>query len=134
MLAPSQKKQTKDGADKEEEEKKQKEEPKKKSMCQGNLSLEQAEVGGKPMIMCVFRSPFGQTLYSGTVSAKHSKYRKIEEKTYKLQFKIALMNKVPKEQRFQIDHCVVSFSRNDDLSNFEKEFVKALEVLKKGEE
>ena len=91
------------------------------------------EFGGKKVIMCVFRSPFGQTLYSGSISAKHSKYRKIEEKTYKQQLKVALLNKVPKEQRFQVDHCVISFSRQDDLVTFEKEFKKAIEDLKSEE-
>jgi len=44
--------------------------------------------------------------------------------------KIALVTRDPKTNKVKVNHCVASFSRSDDLHQFEKDFNDALDVLK----
>lgn len=54
--------------------------PQKKSMDNGNLSIEEADVNGKKVYILVFRNKIGKTLYQGSISGQRSKKRRIEEK------------------------------------------------------
>lgn len=80
---------------------------KSKSMGNGNLTIEHMDVNDKKIYICVFRNSIGKTLYSGTIHV-NSKFRKLEEKPQKQQFKIQLMVK-DKEKGFKMDNCVISF-------------------------
>lgn len=100
-------------------------------MGNGNLSIETMDTNGKKVYLLVFRNQIGKTLYSGLLSALKSKKRRIEEKTYKLQLKIALVSKDPKTGKVIDNHCLINFSRSDDLNQFEKDFDEAVEELKK---
>lgn len=102
----------------------------KRSMGKGHVSIEVAEVGGKKVYICVFRNLIGKTLYQGTIHAKFSKMRRIEEKAMKLQLKIALVFIDPSTKKSKVDHLVISFSRSDDLKQFEKDFGEAVQTLK----
>ena len=99
-------------------------------MGNGNISIEFAEANGNKVYIVVFRNQIGKTLYQGTISVKHSKKRRIEEKTYKQQLKVALMSKDPTTNQFKANHCVISFQRSDDLNQFERDFDDAIAQLK----
>lgn len=105
---------------KDEEEKKG--ESKKKSLGKGYLSFEQAKVDTNSVYIVVFRNMIGNTLYQGSVSGIYSKIRRIEEKAMKLQLKLALMVKDPNTKKLKVDHVVASFSRTEDLKDFEEKF------------
>ncbi len=79
----------------------------------------------------VFRNLIGKTLYQGSLHATQSKKRRIEEKAMKLQLKLALLAKDPVTKKFKIDFVVVSFSRTEELKEFEEKFDQAIENLKK---
>jgi hypothetical protein len=81
--------------DKEESKKDDSASSKKVTMGRGYFSLEKATVDDKPVYLVVFRNLIGKTLYQGSVSAQHSKKRRIEEKALKLQLKLALLAKDP---------------------------------------
>lgn len=49
----------------------------------------------------------------------------------KLQLKLALVVKDPQTKKIKVEHCVISFSRSDDLKQFEKDFEEAVETIKK---
>lgn len=53
-------------------------------MGKGYFSLEEATITGSKVYIIVFRNLIGKTLYQGTLSAVHSKKRRIEEKAMKL--------------------------------------------------
>jgi len=53
-------------------------------MGKGNISIEVAEINDRKVYICVFRNLIGKNLYQGTISAKFSKKRRIEEKAMKL--------------------------------------------------
>jgi len=72
----------------------------------------------------------GKTLYQGSISAEVSKKRRIEEKAMKLQLKLALLVKDLQTQKFRPDFVIVSFSRSDELKEFEDKFENALTELK----
>lgn len=100
-------------------------------MGNGNLSIEVADVNGAKVYIVVFRNQIGKTLYQGTISTKYSKKRRIEEKTYKLQLKLALVSKDVTTKKLEVNHCLINFSRSDDLNQFEKDFDDAVAELKK---
>lgn len=91
-------------------------------MGRGYLSIESAEINDKKIFILVFRNLIGKTLYQATISSQYSKMRRIEEKAMKHQLKIAVVTKIPQTQKPKIDFCVSSFSRSDDLKQFEKVF------------
>lgn len=84
-------------------------------MGKGHFSIEFAEANGKKVYICVFRNLIGKTLYHGSVSSQFSKMRRIEEKAMKLQLKVALVSRDNETKKLKVDHCVISFSRSDDL-------------------
>ena len=68
-----------------DEERKGEDQVKKVTMGKGYFSLESADVAGDQKVyVIVFRSLIGKTLYQGTLSALHSKKRRIEDKPMKL--------------------------------------------------
>jgi uncharacterized protein YneR len=86
------------------------------------LSLEEAKINDGNVCIVVFRNLIGKTLYQGTISATQSKKRRIEEKAMKLQLKLALFVKDSKTQKFRPDHVVISFSKSEELKEFEEKF------------
>jgi len=78
----------------------------------------------------VFRNLIGKTLYQGSLSVVHSKKRRIEEKAMKLQLKLALLVKDKDTQKFKVDYVVISFSRMEELKEFEEKFDEAINKLK----
>lgn len=60
----------------------------------------------------------------------HSKKRRIEEKAMKLQLKLALLVKDTETKKFRVDFVVASFSRMEDLKEFEEKFEEAINKLK----
>jgi len=52
----------------------------------------------------------------------------------KLQLKLAVLVKDTETKKFRPDHIVISFSRSDDLKEFEDKFDQAITDLKKGGE
>ena len=117
-------------ATKGKEETKGDETSKKLSLGRGYLSLETAPLGQSSVYLVVFRNLIGKTLYNASVSAIHSKKRRVEEKAMKLQLKVALLGKDSVTQKPKVDHCVISFSRGEDLKEFEQKFEEAVEKLK----
>jgi hypothetical protein len=99
-------------------------------MGKGHVSIEEGTFNGKKVYICVFRNLIGKNLYNGTISHKFSKKRRIEEKAMKLQLKVALVTTDVQTKKASVDYLVITFSRSDDLSLFEKEFDKAIETLK----
>lgn len=62
----------------------------------------------------------------------HSKKRRIEEKAMKLQLKLAVLVKDSETKKFKVDHVVISFSRMEELKEFEEKFDEAINKLKEG--
>jgi mevalonate kinase len=62
----------------------------------------------------------------------HSKKRRIEEKAMKLQLKLAVLVKDTETKKFKVDHVVISFSRMEELKEFEEKFDEAINKLKEG--
>ena len=103
-------------------------EDKKVSMGRGYLSLESADLANSKVYLVVFRSLIGKTLFQGTVSGVLSKMRRIEEKAIKLQLKLALL--VKEGAKVKTEFVVISFSKSDDLKDFEAKFGEAMKELK----
>jgi len=74
----------------------------------------------------------GKTLYQGSLSLAHSKKRRIEKKAMKLQLKLAVLVKDSETKKFKVDHVVISFSRMEELKEFEEKFDEAINKLKEG--
>ena len=91
-------------------------------MGKGYFSLEEATVNDLKVYIVVFRNLIGKTLYQGSLHATQSKKRRIEEKAMKLQLKLALLSKDPETKKFKVDHVVASFSRAEELKEFEEKF------------
>lgn len=100
-------------------------------MGKGYFSLEEAIVNDQKIYTIVFRNLIGKTLYQGSLNATQSKKRRVEEKAMKLQLKLALLSKDVVTKKFKVDHIVVSFSRTEELKEFEEKFEQAIENLKK---
>ena len=100
-------------------------------MGKGSISIEMAEINGSKVYICVFRNLIGKTLYQGTISSKFSKKRRIEEKAMKQQLKLALVTKDAITNKPKIEYLIASFTRSDDLKQFESVFDEAMETLKK---
>ena len=98
-------------------------------MGKGYFSLEQAEVNNQLVYIVVFRSLIGKTLYQASLHPTLSKKRRVEEKAMKLQLKLALLKKDPQTKKLTVDHCVVSFSRSEELKEFEEKFEEAIKKL-----
>jgi ribosomal protein L32 len=62
----------------------------------------------------------------------HSKKRRIEKKAMKLQLKLAVLVKDSETKKFKVDHVVISFSRMEELKEFEEKFDEAINKLKEG--
>jgi hypothetical protein len=95
-----------------------------KSMGRGNLSIEKTMVSDKPIYMCVFRNTLGNTLFSSKFDGKHSVKRVIPEKASKNQLKVRFIcpKPDPETKKYFTEDCVISFTRSDDLKNYEAQF------------
>jgi len=65
----------------------------------------------------IFKNAIGKILYNANLSAKFSKQRKIEEKAYKNQLKIAVVL-MEKGEKPAVQYCLINFNRNDDMEKF----------------
>ena len=99
-------------------------------MGKGYFSLEETTINDTPVFIVVFRNMIGKTLYQGSLSAVLSKKRRIEEKAMKLQLKLAVLAKDKDTQKFKVEYVVVSFSRMEELKEFEEKFDEAINKLK----
>ena len=107
------------------------------------MSIEFAETNGKKVYLVVVRQA-KKVLVQGTLNAKVSRCRKVEEKSAKNQMKIAVQMTIdvqdPKEgatpkdkiKKIIFPFCCINFNRQEEMLNFETEFTKAVEELKKG--
>ena len=50
----------------------------------------------------------------------------------KLQLKLAVLVKDSETKKFKVDHVVISFSRMEELKEFEEKFDEAINKLKEG--
>ena len=114
-------------------------EPLKKNLGRGKVQImkgvfgvkEGETEGGVTLCKLIFKNTIGKILFDGTISAKFSKSKKVEEKAYKNQFKVAVVQKGQGEdKKNQVLHCLVNFSRSDDLVEFQKAFTEAVDALK----
>lgn len=78
----------------------------------------------------VFKNPIGKILYDGSIQAAISKCKKIEEKSYKNQFRIGVVYQDPQTKKITPQYCLINFNRNEDLEEFAKCFKDAMETLK----
>jgi len=69
----------------------------------------------------------GKTLFEANISGKFSKIRKVPEKAGKNQVKVAVVKINPETKAPSVKFCLVNFSRNTDLDEFEKVFKSAME-------
>lgn len=77
------------------------------------------------MFKVIFRNQIGKLLYDGMIDAKQSKSREVQEKAFKNQLKIAVLNK--KDSKWSVQYCKINFSRKDDMHEFDKVFRLAIE-------
>ena len=62
----------------------------------------------------MFKNSIGRILYDCNISGKFSKVRKIDEKAYKNQLKVAVV-RMNEEKKPQVHYCLVNFSRNEEM-------------------
>jgi len=94
--------------------------------------LEPSSADKKPTIIyyVVFKNAIGKLLYKSEIRAKDSRHRRIAEKVFKNQVKIAVAYQDEETKAWSLEYCLVNFNRNDDLEEFEKSFTEALDSLK----
>lgn len=104
----------------------------KKNCGNGKLQMLRGEFGENKTIIykLVFKNAIGKILYDAHLSAKMSKQRKVEEKAYKNQLKVAVVKK-EQDKKPTVCYCLINFSRNEDLDEFKKSFDQAIEELQK---
>ena len=78
----------------------------------------------------IFKNSIGKILYDGSISGKLSKFKKVEEKSSKNQYKIAVVYQDKETKKNQVQYCCINFNRNDDLEEFGKKFKESVEALK----
>lgn len=87
----------------------------KHSCGSGKLSILKGEFGENVTIFkVVFKNNIGKILYDSNLSGTYSKLRKIEEKAYKNQLKMAVC-KLGENKKVTVHYCLANFNRNDDL-------------------
>ena len=104
------------------------------------LSLETADTNGKKVYLIVVRQA-KKVLIQGTLNAKMSRCRRVAEKSAKNQLKICMQytmqvdavvdGKNTKQSKIAFPFCCINFTRQEEMVNFETEFTKAVEELKK---
>ena len=105
--------------------------PTKHNCGLGRVSIHKRDIGeGSKKITIfkvVFKNVIGKTLYDGNISGT-SRIRKVPEKAYKNQLKIAVVSKVEKKENEEkkmvneAQFCQINFKRSDDLEAFFKHF------------
>jgi hypothetical protein len=73
------------------------------------------------MCKIIFQNNIGKNLYEANISAI-CKYRRVTEKTQKNQLKIAAIKTNPENKKLEMQYCLINFSREDDIKQFEKHF------------
>ena len=81
------------------------------------------------MYKVIYKNAIGKILYNASVSGKFSKIRRVPEKQYKNQIKIAVIESIEVKEKGQEtkwknqqQFCLINFKRTDDLEAFEKHF------------
>ena len=90
----------------------------KKAIGNGFLSIEKGKIGEKEIRVVVFRNSIGKTLYQGSINGRVSRARKMTEKPYKQQLKVALIQSCKTQHgatEIKVHHCIISFGRGEDL-------------------
>ena len=98
-------------------------------MDNGSVTIEFIERNDKKIFLCIFRDMARRPKFTGQLFHSISKSRRIEEKANKHQLKMATVMATPDKKNVTC-HSVISFSRHEDLTLFEEEFAKAVEILK----
>lgn len=110
--------------------------PEKHNCGIGRVSIHKGEFASKDengarksvIYKVIYKNVIGKILYDAVISGKLSKMRKIPEKAYKNQLKIAVSRivevdvKGEKKKINQLQYCHVNFKRNDDLEAFVEHF------------
>lgn len=78
----------------------------------------------------VFKNSMGKVLYQADVSGKTSKQRRVPEKEFKKQIKIAVQHQDEITRKWTIDFCLVNFDSNEHREQFENTFKDAISELK----
>lgn len=118
--------------------------PEKRNCGIGKVSIHKGEFDSKDkdsqsktvIYKVVYKNVIGKTLYDANISGKFSKSRKIPEKAYKNQLKIAVVKTVEvdeegaKKRTNQLQYCQINFKRSDDLEAFVKHFEASTDALK----
>lgn len=104
----------------------------KKNCGGGKVSIQKGTFGEdkKSVIYkVIFKNNIGKTLYDSNISGTFSKLRKIEEKAFKNQLKIAVCQINKATNKNTVYYCLVNFNRNDDLEQFTTHFKDAVADL-----
>jgi len=78
----------------------------------------------------VFKNAIGKVLYKSEIRANGSRHRRIPEKVFKNQLKIAVAYQDEETRAWSLEYCLINFNRHDDLEAFENSFTEALGALK----
>jgi len=91
----------------------------------GEFGASEEDKGKKCVIFkVVFKNNIGKILYDCNISGAVSKLRKIEEKSFKNQLKIAVCRAHEKKQ--QLHYCLINFGRSEDMDQFKTHFEAAV--------
>lgn len=80
----------------------------------------QSSEGKDPVIIykVVFKNAIGKILYKSSITASGSKVRKIVEKSFKNQLKVAVAFQDVETNAWKNQFCLLNFHRNDDMESF----------------
>jgi len=94
--------------------------------------LEPSSADKKPTIIykVVFKNAIGKVLYKSEIRANGSRHRRIPEKVFKNQLKIAVAFQDEETKAWSLEYCLINFNRHDDLEEFEKSLTEAIDALK----
>lgn len=97
----------------------------KKNCGAGRISIQKGTFGGEDGVpksviyKIIFKNPVvGKILYDCSISGSFSKHRKVEEKAYKNQLKIAVCQINTETKKQQVNYVLINFNRNDDMVEF----------------
>ena len=82
------------------------------------------------MCKIIFQNNIGKNLYEANISAI-CKFRRVTEKVQKNQLKIAAIKVNTETKKLEMQYCLINFTREDDIKNFEKHYQEAIDELKK---
>ena len=93
----------------------------KKNLQNGKVSIHRGEFDSTIMCKIIFQNNIGKNLFEANISAA-CKYRRVTEKVQKNQLKIAAIKTNPETKKFEMQYCLINFTREDDIKQFEKHF------------